>query len=125
MRIHAGAEDFVLLGDASSIGRPSDRRATDDVLMVRELLAGEVQLSAIRQPVPPVIVDVLPGYMDLAANEFAAHHVMDHKGGSDALLTRRVAGVPRRSTFGSTRLRSPRLSQCKGKILDGCSRRGH
>lgn len=112
--VHSGAENFVLGGDASTIVRSSDRRATDYVLVVRKLLAGEVQFAAIRESVPPVIVDVLAGYVDLTADEFATQLVVDHEGGSDALLPCRVVRIPGRSAFGGARVRIPRLPQCAG-----------
>lgn len=106
---HPVAQELLLLTQpAPRAGRGArDSNASADSLVRTELLAGQFDLQAEGQAVPPLIVVILSADQDLAAEQFVAQQVMEHHSGGTALPERRVGSCPLGSAFRRAGIRSP------------------
>lgn len=118
-------EQLVLRLDAVAAGRSFDDLAPHDLLVRAELATREVDVGAVRQTVPPVVVDLLAVDDDLAAQQDAAEEVVHHKHGGDALPACWVVCGPLRSVLGSAGVGAPGATERTGEVVKGYGRLGH
>lgn len=80
---------------AGGTGGTFDDSALQDGLIRPELIAGQVDLDVLAEPIPPVNTDARTADAHLSEDQVAGKQIMKHECGNAALPARRIVRTPR------------------------------